>query len=480
MTGSSTTGSAHRPHSAGLHPIAATVRTLPDLARLLRALRRREARRRGGAELTYRELGERAGWSHTVVADYLTGKTLPPTDRFDALVQLLGAGPAEQGMLATARDRVHDHRRGRHRPVPPPSPGSPGSLGSPPSPGLPARPDPPRAPQLPPGPAKLLGRERELTEIARHARVNRRGGARVLVALTGPPGVGKSALAQHAAHRLTSRYPDGQLYADLADRHGAPIPVGTILAQLLSGLAGAPEPENADVDSLAARYRTLLHRRRMLVLLDNATEPGQVRPLLPGGDCLVLVTSRCRLNGLVAHDGARRLSVEPLAAEPARDLLGGIIGAGRVAAEPVAAAELTHRCGGLPVALHAAGARLADQPDLPIVDYLAALVDAEDPLSLLDGPDPDRPGPLRRALASACHGLPAHAALVLREVSLARTDLAQSTAAPVTGLDPATTRSALSTLVARSLLQRTPDGRYQINPIIRAYAAAPARQSALD
>ena len=195
----------------------------------------------------------------------------------------------------------------------------------------------------------------------------RRDTAIVISTITGTAGVGKTALAVHWGHRVSDRFPDGQLYVDLRGHaQGEPVRPIDALAQFLRSL-GVPAGEIPTEESAAsARYRSLLAERRVLVLLDNAAEPAQVRPLLPASPgCLVLVTSRDRLSGLVARDGARRLSLDVLGADEAQLLLERILGGERVAAEPDAAAELARMCSYLPLALRIAAATLLDHPAAP-------------------------------------------------------------------------------------------------------------------
>ncbi|MEU8186933.1 NB-ARC domain-containing protein [Micromonospora carbonacea] len=177
--------------------------------------------------------------------------------------------------------------------------------------------------------------------------------------LTGSTGIGKSALAVHWAHRVAGRFPDGQLYADLrGESPGQPPTPVEVLTAFLNALGVATADLPATPAALAARYRTRMSGRRMLVLLDNASAAGQVRPLLPGSPgCLVLVTSRDDLAELVVRHGARRLELGPLSAEAGVELLRGLIG-DRVDADPESAYDLVRRCGGRPLALRVAAERM--------------------------------------------------------------------------------------------------------------------------
>ncbi|MFF5228077.1 ATP-binding protein [Dactylosporangium sp. NPDC000521] len=311
----------------------AAVRATADLARLLRELRRRHARRRGGTELTYRDLAAATGWSHGIIGGYLSGRVLPPTDRFDVLVRLLGASPAEQGALATARDRVEEGRR----PVTSPAP---------------AGPERPVPRQLPADVPAFTGRAPHLAGLDA---VLAGAGPRVAL-IAGTAGVGKTALAVHWAHRVAGRFPDGQLYVDLRGHDPRqPVDPGDALAAFLRGLGVPASGIPATTDERAARFRTEVAGRRLLVVLDNAAGAGQVRPLLPGTSTgAVVVTSRDTLGGLVARDGVHPVRLGRLDRADSRTLLRRLLGPG---AGPGTVDLLADRCAGLPLALRIAAAR---------------------------------------------------------------------------------------------------------------------------
>jgi hypothetical protein len=193
-----------------------------------------------------------------------------------------------------------------------------------------------------------------------------------IAVLTGTAGVGKTALAVHWAHRAAARFPDGQLYLGLRGHGpGAPLRPIQALGRLLRAL-GADGGIPGATDEAAGLYRSLLAGRRVLVVLDDAHGAEQVRPLLPGGTgCVVLVTSRNPLAGLVASHGARWLGVEALGPGEAVTLLARMLGRDRVAAESDAATELARACGYLPSALRVAAAQLACHPRQPIARHLA-------------------------------------------------------------------------------------------------------------
>lgn len=348
-------GSARRP--ADVHDVA-------GLGTLLRALRRRHARRAGAPELTYREIAVATGWSHGIVGEYLAGRTLPPTDRFDVLVRLLGATPAEQGTLATARDRVEEARRRGQAAA--------GARAA-------------RVPrQLPSDVPAFTGRDGELAEL--HDLLDGDGPpAAVICVLAGTAGVGKTALAVHWAHRVASRFPDGQLYLDLRGYDPEqPVTAVEALAALLRGLGVPGTDVPAEPAERAARYRSELAGRRVLVLLDNAASAGQVRPLLPGtAGCFTLVTSRDTLAGFVARDGARRIDLDVLTSTDAVRLLRALIG-DRGEPRPQDTAALAERCARLPLALRVAAELTVADSAGTLADLVVRLDDEQQRLDLLD------------------------------------------------------------------------------------------------
>ncbi|GAA0209063.1 BTAD domain-containing putative transcriptional regulator [Saccharothrix mutabilis subsp. mutabilis] len=204
--------------------------------------------------------------------------------------------------------------------------------------------------QLPAGTRGFIGRQAELAELDSLPDSTGVG------LVTGAPGVGKTALALHWAHRVRERFPDGHLYSTGA----TPVDV---LGRFLRALGVAPERVPTDVDEASSVFRTLLADRRVLIVLDNVESAEDARPLLPAGNgCFALVTSRDRLNGLVVVDGAHRMTLSVLPAEESAQLLVGALGERRAAAEPDAVAELADLCGHLPLALRIAAANLTNAP----------------------------------------------------------------------------------------------------------------------
>jgi hypothetical protein len=181
--------------------------------------------------------------------------------------------------------------------------------------------------------------------------------------------VGKTALAVYWGHQVADLFPDGQLYVNLRgfDPSGVPVTPAAAVRGFLDALGVPPGRVPAGLDAQAGLYRSLLAGRRMLVVLDNARDPAQVGPLLPGSPgCLAVVTSKSQLTGLAIADGARLLTLSVLTGAEARDLLVGRLGPGRVAAEPTAVTELTGLCARLPLALAIAASQAATRPGMPL------------------------------------------------------------------------------------------------------------------
>lgn len=317
--------------------------------------------------------------------------------------------------------------------------------------------------QLPCSVADFTGRSGELGWLDEHGRGT--------VAITGAAGVGKTALAVHWAHRVSDRFPDGQLYVNLRGfATGAPMSAGQALARLLRSLGVAPGQVPQEADEAAALYRTLLAGRRVLVLLDNAMAAEQVRPLLPGAaGCLALVTSRDRLNGLGALDGARRLPLAVLDPGESRGLLARILGADRVRHEAEAAAELARLCDHLPLALRIAAINLSQQPGRTIAEAARELAGSDRLTALrIDGDD--------QAAVRAAFDL-SYAVLGPADQRLFRLlglspgpDIGAPAAAALTGAPLDQVQRALDRLERTHLILQPAPGRYGFHDLIRLYA----------
>lgn len=291
------------------------------------------------------------------------------------------------------------------------------------------------------------------------------------VVVSGPPGVGKTALALHVAHQLRPVFSDGQLYVDLQGHAtDPPLSADAALTRFLRTL-GVPRDEvPSDLDAKAALYRSVLGGRAMLVVLDNAAEPNQVRPLLPGQPgCGVLITSRNDLRGLTALDGVVHLPLEVLSTEHSRVLLTGLLGAERVAAEPNAVGDLAEACGHLPLALRIAGANLVADTHSTIAGYTAALTRDRVAQLAIDG---DEHSAVRVAFDRSYLSLSAEDRRVFRLLGLLPgPDFTTAAAAALADRAPAETRRVLGRLTSASLLHRLTKDRYRFHDLIREYAA---------
>ncbi len=289
----------------------------------------------------------------------------------------------------------------------------------------------------------------------------------VISVIAGTAGVGKTALAVRWAHRARHRFGDGQLYVNLRG-HASAAPVRPIeaLARFLRALDVPAERIPSDVDEASALYRSLLADKRVLVLLDNALDPDQVRPLVPGGPgCLALVTSRDRLDGLVACDGAVPVSLDVLGDDEAYALLARLLGAARVNAEPQATAELAAMCGNLPLALRIAAASLVARPHSSLAEYNDRL--RGDRLGSLEtGADG-----VRIAFDLSYRAQPEDVRRLFRLLGVnPGHDTTVPAAAALAGTDPATAAVRLDQLASAHLVDEHAPGRYALHDLLREYA----------
>ena len=331
--------------------------------------------------------------------------------------------------------------------------------------------------QLPAGVAHFAGRTAELAELQswRHDASLADGVAKVLV-IGGTAGAGKTALAVHWAHHSAGEFPDGQLYVNLRgfDPSGTPVDPGDALRWFLGAFGVTEEQIPDSVDAQSALYRSVLAGKRVLVILDNARDAAQVRPLLPGSrSCLALVTSRARLPGLAATEGARLVPLDVLTAGEAHELLASRLGE-RARTEADAAQQLTEACSRLPLALSIVAARVAARPYLPLADLARELADAQGRLEALDAGDPM--ASIRAVFSWSCEQLSGPAARMFRLLGLhAGPDVTIAAAASLAGVDRGQATAAVAELADAHLIAENAPGRYAFHDLLRAYAAYLAR-----
>jgi DNA-binding SARP family transcriptional activator len=319
----------------------------------------------------------------------------------------------------------------------------------------------------------FTGRERELQVLSGAA--GRPGGPVLITAIGGTAGVGKTALAVHWARRAAAGFPDGQLYVNLRGFGPAePLAPAEALRGFLDALQVPAAQIPADLNGQQALYRTLLDGRRMLILLDNARDPEQVRPLLPvSPTSVVVVTSRDELAGLIAADGARPITLDVLGDAEAYQLMAERLGAARLAAEPAAARELVALCARLPLALAITAARAVAHPCFTLAALAAELRDARDRLDALStGEDATD---VRAVLSWSYRQLSPRTARMFRLLGLhPGPDITVPAAASLAGLDLPEAAGQLRELAHRHLVAEPAPGRYAFHDLLHAYAAEKA------
>jgi tetratricopeptide (TPR) repeat protein len=323
--------------------------------------------------------------------------------------------------------------------------------------------------------AALAGLGDEAAETAERAEA---GGSAVIVAIDGTAGVGKTALAVQWAHQVARRFEDGQLYANLRgfDPAGTAMTSAEALRGFLDALGVAPQQIPVTVEAQAALYRSRLAGRRMLVVLDNARDAEQVRPLLPGTPgCLSIVTSRSQLTSLITNEGAHPLTLSLLSPADARDLVGRRIGVDRMAGDPQAVDEIIECCARLPLALSVVAARAASHPTFRLGDLAAELRRARGGLTAFDSGDPD--ADVRAVFTWSYRRLSDPAARLFRLLGVhPGPDIATTSAASLAGRPVADVRGWLSELARAHLVEEHTPGRFRFHDLLRAYAGERARR----
>ncbi|MFF0310927.1 BTAD domain-containing putative transcriptional regulator [Streptosporangium sp. NPDC004379] len=320
---------------------------------------------------------------------------------------------------------------------------------------------------LPPDVADFTGREKTVGRL-RGALTSRGTGSVAVALVTGQGGVGKTATALHVAHRLGEAFPDGQLHADMQGSGTCPADPSRVLARFLRALGVHASAVPHDLEERIDLYRSRLAGRRMLVVLDDVADHAQARPLLPGSPtCSVIVTSRSRLPG---WPGAARFELEPLEPGEAADMLASVLGRERVAAEPEAAAEVARLCGRLPLALRAAGTRLAGRTHWTLARFAERL--DRDGLDELALGDPD----VRTGIAAGYHRLDEAARRAVRLLGvLDLPSFAPWTIAMALETSQEAAEELADSLTDARMLETTePDAagqtRYRFHELVRRYA----------
>ena len=297
----------------------------------------------------------------------------------------------------------------------------------------------------------------------------------LISAIGGTAGVGKTALAVHWAHKVAERFPDGQLYVHL--RGFGPTDPVTPAAALRGFMDALQVPAGqlpGGFEGQQGLYRSLLADRKVLIVLDNARDADQVRPLLPGSPgCMVVVSSRSELAGLVAAEGAHPISLEVFTDAEALELLARRIGAARLAAEPGVAKELMGLCARLPLALAITAARASARPGFALATLAAELRDARSRLDVLT--TGEQATDVRTVLSWSYHGLKAPAARMFRLLGLhPGPDITAPAAASLAALTLGQAGGLLRELTRCHLLAEPAPGRYALHDLLRSYAAEQA------
>ncbi|WP_166427601.1 AfsR/SARP family transcriptional regulator [Nonomuraea mesophila] len=368
-------------------------------------------------------------------------------------------------------------------PAPPPAPPLGPPLGPvvpepPPSPQPPQPPQPPSPPvaasQLPMDAFGFVGRGDELSRLdalLEHAALQPTAVAMAVV--SGSAGVGKTTLVTHWAHRVRERFPDGHLHVNLRgfDPGGPMATPEEAVRGFLSALGVPPQSVPSGLDAQTALYRSVLAGRRMLIVLDNARDAGQVRPLLPGSPgCVVVVTSRDRLPALVAKEGALALPLGLPTSGEARQLLARQLGDERVAAEPDTVDELVTSCGRLPLALSIIAARAAVRPGVPLAAIAEELREAPGVLDALDAGDAATR--VRAVFSWSYRILDDDAARMFRMLAAHRGPrIGVAAAASLAGVPARAARTLLERLAGAHLVTEDAPRTYTLHDLMRAYAA---------
>ena len=293
-------------------------------------------------------------------------------------------------------------------------------------------------------------------------------------AICGMPGVGKTTLAVHWAHMVSDRFPDGQIHIDLQGYHASrpPLDPSQAMCEVLDALGISHSPTHTSATALGSAYRTALAGRRLLIVLDDARDCEQARPLLPATPgCLAIVTSRRRLEGLAVTDNARVITLDPMTRQEGLELLDRRLGADRIRAERSSAEEIVELCGGLPLTLAVASTRALMRPRFPLASLVTHLRENRDSLVALSSHDARTDA---HSVFSRSYGaLSSSAALLFRLLSLHPSrDISVPAAASLAGVDLRTVRENIAELTDHHMLVELVPGRFTCHELLQTYAAA--------
>ncbi|MEU2226833.1 helix-turn-helix domain-containing protein [Streptomyces sp. NPDC018347] len=404
-----------------------------EFGRLLRAARQRSL-------LTLESLAEASGVSVRAISNMERGQSLPRQATLSELMDALELDEQERRRFVEASMRRTE-----------------------------------RAPrQLPPDLATFRGRTEALAVVHRiTSHVAGHGAHVVISAIGGMAGVGKTALAVHWAHQEADRFPDGQLYVNLRgfEESGRPLSPGDALAGFLEALGVPSSSVPRGLEERSALFRERTASRRLIVVLDNARDEEQVRPLLPASTgCLTIITSRSQLSGLAVTEGATLVGLDVWTREEALAALAARIGEERCRAEPRAAAELVELCGFLPLAVAIVGAQVSASPQLPLGPVVRELRDSRPRLDALSSGD--RRVDVRAVFSWSYRALTPGTARFFRFLALhPGPSVSAEAAASLAGIGMAEARRHLRELISANLLSRDAEGRYVLHDLVRAYGA---------
>jgi transcriptional regulator with XRE-family HTH domain len=404
--------------------------------------------------LSQQELAERSGLSIRAISKLECGRTRwPYPDSVNRLADALKLRDAERAEFTAAAER---------------------RLGTGPVPSREGRVCVPRL--LPATIPAFVGRASELRALSRM--LDEPGGPALITAISGTAGVGKTALAVHWAHQVAQEFPDGQLFVNLRGfgPSGAPLTPADAAGVFLDGLQVSADRIPGTVEARLGLYRSVLAGKRMLIVLDNALDVAQVRPLLPGSPaCRVVVTSRNQLPGLTAIEAARPLFVGTLTSAGARQLLVERLGSVRLAADRQATDQIIGSCARLPLALCIVAAHAELRPELPLARIAADLAGQPGLDAFTDMADPV--ADVRAAFSWSYRQLDRDAARVFRLAGLhPGTDLEPFAVAALAGTTPKMAARTLGVLARASMIQPKGWDRYSMHDLLRAYAREQAAQ----